>query len=158
MNNYPPRGSGTITTDCMVCDTPFEYFKSNKRKYCSKNCSNIARKDYRHSEETLRQMSKSMKGVVPKNMFEPGEKNINWKGGISTLSMKIRQSKSYREWRRAVLERDNYTCQMCGRKYSKLNAHHKIPFSESRLNRLDLDNGITLCVDCHATKHQGRVS
>ena len=50
--------------------------------------------------------------------------------------------------------RDNYTCCDCGKKSCKgekvyLNAHHKIPFSEDINLRFDVDNGVTLCIDCH---------
>lgn len=43
-----------------------------------------------------------------------GNKNPMWKGGITPINAKIRNSKEYADWRTAVYKRDNYTCQGCG--------------------------------------------
>ena len=53
------------------------------------------------------------------------------------------------EWRNAVYKRDDYTCQDCQIKGKRLNAHHIKGFKDYPELRFDLDNGITLCVDCH---------
>ena len=45
-----------------------------------------------------------------------GEKHWRWKNGITPLILKIRHSIECKNWRRAIFERDNYTCQKC-RKY-----------------------------------------
>ena len=66
----------------------------------------------------------------------------------------IRNCQEYREWRTAVFERDGYTCQNCGQKGGKLNAHHMKPFALYPELRLDVDNGITLCKECHAMAHR----
>lgn len=60
-----------------------------------------------------------------------------------------RNTPEYRQWRKAVFERDNYTCQRCGVKGGSLEAHHKIPWIKDKELRFDVDNGLTLCVDCH---------
>lgn len=51
--------------------------------------------------------------------------------------------------RKAILERDNYTCQKCKKEkdYDKLEVHHKIPRAEGGDD--DFNNLITLCYDCH---------
>jgi 5-methylcytosine-specific restriction endonuclease McrA len=66
----------------------------------------------------------------------------------------IRNSKEYREWRTAVYERDKYTCQNCGRVGGKINAHHIKPFSRFPELRLDVNNGVTLCKECHKLAHE----
>jgi 5-methylcytosine-specific restriction endonuclease McrA len=58
-----------------------------------------------------------------------------------------------KEWVRLVKERDNYTCQLCGKKLDAdkpagLAAHHIIPRTIRELS-LDVMNGITLCSYCH---------
>lgn len=83
-----------------------------------------------------------------------GEKNPNWKGGVSTENALIRASSKYRYWRESVFERDNYTCLDCGAKNGNgvsvyLNADHIKPFAYYPKLRFELSNGKTLCVDCH---------
>lgn len=57
-----------------------------------------------------------------------------------------------RAWRIAVFERDGYRCQRCPASRD-LHAHHREPWAERPDLRLDIDNGETLCVDCHADEH-----
>lgn len=66
-----------------------------------------------------------------------------------------RNCKSYQQWRNNIFERDNYTCQKCGKYGGELNAHHKKPFKQFPELRYELDNGITLCVKCHKEKRNG---
>ena len=61
----------------------------------------------------------------------------------------------YNDWRKKVYERDKYTCQICGIKGGKLNAHHIHKYSQYPALRYDIDNGITLCEDCHRKIHKG---
>ncbi len=78
-----------------------------------------------------------------------GKLNPAWKGGVTTVNMKARNSGEYNIWRVSVFKRDNYTCQLCGDRCVKLNAHHIQLFSTHIDLRFILSNGITLCVDCH---------
>ena len=94
-----------------------------------------------------------------------GNKNINWKGGISALVARIRRSFRYRQWRSDVFTRDSFTCQECGRTVY-LEAHHIDRFIDiierNKIKTLkqaleceelwNINNGITLCKDCHFKK------
>ncbi len=82
-----------------------------------------------------------------------GPNNPNWKGGIKTEHQRTRNHKSYKEWRTAVYKRDNYTCQDCGQIGGHLHAHHIKDFSKHKELRLDVNNGRTLCIDCHSKHH-----
>lgn len=78
-----------------------------------------------------------------------GELHPNWKGGATGEAQQIRNSDEYSVWRASVFERDGYTCQQCGEKGGKLEAHHIRPFAEHPELRLDVSNGVTLCKACH---------
>ncbi len=82
-----------------------------------------------------------------------GDKNVNWNNGISKINKTERQlfmqTIEYKNWRKAVFERDNYTCVACKQSKVKLNADHIKPYSLYPEQRLDVSNGRTLCVLCH---------
>lgn len=65
-----------------------------------------------------------------------------------------REDPLVRRWRNKVLNRDNYTCQHCG-STEKLAVHHISYWSNDPVNRINIDNGITLCQNCHAKEHWG---
>ncbi len=81
-----------------------------------------------------------------------GEKNHNWKGGVS-LEKKTRYNREYRQWRKKVLERDNFTCITCGKNKESgekyMTAHHIKEFGFYPELRYVVENGQTLCVGCH---------
>lgn len=60
------------------------------------------------------------------------------------------------EFRQIVFERDQYKCQNCGKHKSEisLHCHHINPKISDPISDCDIDNGITLCVDCHKLAHQ----
>ena len=62
-------------------------------------------------------------------------------------------------WRKAVFERDNYTCQSCGLHGGRLQADHIKSYSHHPEIRWEPSNGRTLCENCHkATDTYGRRS
>ena len=77
-----------------------------------------------------------------------GSNSHSWKGGVTNPNAKIRNSREYRLWRHAVLERDNYTCVWCGSK-ENIQTDHIKPFALFPELRLAIDNGMTLCKKCH---------
>lgn len=82
--------------------------------------------------------------------WHKGDKSRFWKGGIYPLNLKLRKSIQYRIWRKAVFERDNYTCVWCGdNKGGNLEADHIKPFAKFPCLRFVVENGRTLCKLCH---------
>ena len=65
-----------------------------------------------------------------------------------------RNTTEYKKWRVSVFERDNFTCQKCGVRGGKLNAHHIKTWRKHPDLRFELSNGITLCEDCHKVEHR----
>lgn len=82
-----------------------------------------------------------------------GEKAPNWKGGVTLENGIIRSSLEMRLWRESVFKRDNWSCRMCAKRGIKLHAHHIKSFSEYPEVRYAIDNGLTVCIDCHRKLH-----
>lgn len=78
-----------------------------------------------------------------------GEKAPNWRGGTSRPYKDGYYSIEYKNWRKAVFERDGYTCQGCGDQ-NYITAHHIKGFAKHPELRYDVSNGLTLCEKCHA--------
>lgn len=98
---------------------------------------------FKHSLEAIRKISTNRRGKAA------GENCRFWKGGITPENKRIRHSPEYRDWRIAVMKRDDYTCQTCLVRGGELNVDHIKPFSLFKENRFDLGNGRVLCVSCH---------
>ena len=56
----------------------------------------------------------------------------------------------------AILNRDKYACQICGKKHTRLEVHHIVYRSQGGTD--DENNLITLCEDCHSGVHDGKLT
>lgn len=102
--------------------------------------------------EHRKKLSDALKGRIPKNVLRgdlSGDKCHLWKGGITPINQKIRTSQEYKLWRKAIFERDKYTCVWCLSIGGTLNADHIKPFALFPELRFAIDNGRTLCHGCH---------
>ena len=70
---------------------------------------------------------------------------------ISRKICQRRDDMEYVKWRISVLNRDNYTCLNCGKHGDDavLNVHHIKRYADNEELRTDVNNGITLCYECH---------
>ena len=96
----------------------------------------------KHSEETKKKMS------IRRKVSMIGNKN-SWIDGRTSVNAKIRNSEEYKNWRSEVFKRDKWTCGICKKRGVRINADHIKPFAHFPELRLNIENGRTLCVDCH---------
>lgn len=125
-----------------------KFTDEHKRKIgLSNKGKRLGRKE---SEETRRKLS----------ILRKGQKSHLWRGGLTEINKLIRGSLEYKLWREAVFKRDNYTCIWCGYDGGRiLEADHIKPFAWYPELRFAIDNGRTLCVDCHKkTDTYGKLS
>jgi len=122
------------------------------------------KKGHPHSAKTKLEMSKTRKGRKASvetrkkmSLNMQGAKNRFWKGGVNPINMKIRRSLEYRLWREAVFKRDKFTCVWCGEKGKYIEADHIQLFSTHPELRFAIDNGRTLCQDCHNIRHRKNI-
>jgi hypothetical protein len=86
--------------------------------------------------------------------WHSGDRNVNWKGGITLENHKIRTSLNTIIWRRSIFLRDGYTCFFCGKRGGDIHAHHIKSFAKFPALRFALGNGVTLCKMCHNKIHR----
>ena len=102
----------------------------------------------KRSEETKRKISKSRIGRYA------GVNHPNWQGGITPENHKIRASLEMKLFKKAVFERDNFTCQKTGQVGGKLVVHHINNFADFPELRTSISNGITLSKESHLEFHK----
>jgi len=118
------------------------------------------------SASTKEKLSLANKGKP--NSKLAGENNPNWKGGRTSLAQIFRSTIQYETWRLQVYTRDKFLCQECKVEGKRLQAHHKQHlsklFDKHQITHIsqtytikefwDIDNGTTLCKECHAKTHK----
>lgn len=102
-------------------------------------------------------IEKTIKLLEKLEIFEFVEKGYIIKRFWMGNEDRNRESKEYKFWRSSVFERDNYTCKACNERGNKLNAHHIKSWADYKEERFNIDNGITLCVECHKKIHRGEI-
>lgn len=151
---------------CVCCDSEFTPGKRNYKRAvtCSSRCnlkkwradnperSRQIKRDWRRKNGVLEAGSPAHRQLVSDWMQGRyvGEKHPRWKG-VTSKNKLARASKAYKDWRLAVFERDDYTCQFCGIRGGYLEADHIMPFAFYPELRFTISNGRTLCQPCHAT-------
>lgn len=135
-----------VLLQCVICNSDFERYPSY-----------IAKAEARG--DSVSTCSKKCFGETVSKR-QQGEANPQWRGGVTPENKRIRDSKQTAMWRKAVFSRDGYQCRHCGAKNTKglgksvkLHAHHIKGFAKYPDLRFNVDNGITLCIECHMAVH-----
>lgn len=121
----------------------------------------LARLGKKHSKEWKRKISERLKGHTSwtKGRKRTQEELEKWRVSMKkTYDRKGRKkykryihvkSKELIQWRSNVFLRDNWTCQICGIRGRYLEAHHLKSWAKFPELRYELENGVTLCKECH---------
>jgi len=158
-------------------------FKKGHKIWLGKKHSEETKRKISQDKERARKISQTLKGK-PKSILHRmkvikilkemnkdwiGKNNPHWKGGLTKFEYNLRRCERYKIWQSDVFERDNWTCQTCGKRGGgELNAHHIKEFNQIlKENNIrnwkktikckplwDLNNGITLCEKCHKIIHR----
>lgn len=91
---------------CRYCLKEFRSYLLSKKTMCSSECSNAW-----------------------KSSFYRSNKNPNYKDGRKPLTKMIRDSDKFKNIKKKILIRDNYTCKVCHKYGQNLNIDHIIKFS-----------------------------
>ena len=138
---------------------------------CSDKLEYICKRDHKHSMSwsswrkgsecpTCRRLESSIA------MTGPG--HPNWKGGVTHFNKELRNYIRLIKWNDLVFRRDNFTCNVCGKRGTYLEAHHIISLEiikkQYNIKTIedaekcsiihDISNGVTFCKQCHKEHHK----
>jgi len=143
-----------LSKTCEHCGKTFDIaaHRLQRARFCSRTCadagkvgvSNLAALGRKNSPETIEKMR-----IINRANARRGPDNPMWRGGYNTERRRLMQQFEYKNWRRSVFERDDYTCVECGARGVYLHAHHTVPWSVDETLRYEVSNGQTMCRPCH---------
>lgn len=124
-----------VIRQCLICGKPYETTTHQIRLRGSVCCSKQCAHEYQ-------------------SQYIRGDRHHAWKGGKTRFP---NRGSNWGKQRKAALNRDNHTCQICGRKPKHgekrvVAVHHIKPYREFNgdyITANELTNLITLCRRCH---------
>ena len=159
------RPESYVTKICPFCESEFTVHKCHIERgggiYCSVSCARSGSPTRKRTRvkvvcencnsEFEKHRSEIKKNVHDKNFCSPecwyeynqGDNHYGYEGGQNE-----RINAEYHEWRKSVIERDHGYCRLC-HSQERLEVHHIHRFAIYPDMRWDIQNGITLCHDCH---------
>lgn len=112
--------------------------------------------DLSRTEKSRLKVSKSKQGKNNPMYGVIGEDHPNWNPNLTQDDREDKRNDvKHTKWSRDTKERDNYTCQVCyDDKGGNLISHHLESYNSNVKLRYDIDNGVTLCEECHINFHK----
>jgi 5-methylcytosine-specific restriction endonuclease McrA len=151
----------SVPIDCTVCGTSFMTWPYRLRDgiaVCSNECK--AKSQQRGETRTCAVCSVEFYFSLSRmRQGQPGRycslKCRDTQAPKERRKSSTRNSADYRDWRTAVYQRDDYTCQRCNKRGGHdLHAHHIKGWTRYPSLRFNLANGVTLCHPCHIAWHR----
>jgi endogenous inhibitor of DNA gyrase (YacG/DUF329 family) len=133
---------------------------SHRRKLsvaCTKERNPFWNKKHSETSKDLMRLGNKGKHLSSRTEFKKGDKRIvgennpNWNGGKSFEKYTVNWTSTLK---RAIRERDKYTCRVCGLEQTGIafSVHH-IDYDKKNCNP---DNLVTLCLMCHLKTNGNR--
>ena len=137
-----------IKKECRYCGKVFFVKASLERvKSCSTRCARSGIIGNRIGTKTS--IETKLKQRIAKLGIR-GKSHWNYRGYKNKDERDVLMSQDeYIQWRKKIFERDNYTCQHCGKRGCYLEADHIKSWLLYPELRYNLNNGRTLCRPCH---------
>jgi hypothetical protein len=149
--------SQKVTIECDNCGEEMRRSPSHVNdsfNYCSRDCRSLHNTVSCTCEACGEEFRRAKSALINRRtgeLYEHTYCSMECQGigkRVEHRDEQDRRSPKDIEWRKAVLERDNYTCQMCGSQ-ENLEAHHIEPYMDSPELRHDVSNGVCVCHECH---------
>ena len=151
---------------CLECGKEFTS-KHKGRKYCSVECRaksqcnreevlcDYCGKSIKLSKKRIKNCNHHFCSTECHGKWKTGKNHPKWNPNLTDEDRQDRKyTEGYNDFRKQVLERDNYTCQLTGKRNSKLEVHHLKCYSDFKEERTNLSNGITLSKEIHRLFHK----
>lgn len=157
--------SNWLTRECERCGKPFRTHVSQTKRgqgrYCSRSCARSGSPTRKRLSPVVecftcgRRFNKYPFNIAKNqgeyhfcspacwHLFNRRDNHYLW-SGVQLGRMNFEA----RAWRKAVLRRDRGFCRIC-HAMERLEVHHIKPYRSHPGGRWDIENGITLCVNCH---------
>ncbi len=135
-----------MVSTCTNCGISFRHKSDRAGKYCSTNCM--------YTSPIWREKQSISKKKNPTNYWLGKKRNPNTDANYNDRYM----TAEWKERRKEIYARDNWTCQECGKQTTnkwgkdKISCHH-IDYNHKNLED---NNLITLCWSCHAKTNGNR--
>ena len=126
-----------------------EVQKTKVRFKCS--CGNTTEKNW---SDLLRGQAVLCRECIVKFQYKKGKEHPRYNPSISDEERETRnRGNEFVIWTKQILIRDKFTCQLCGKRGTKLSVYHLFNWAHYPKERYNLSNGISICKEHHIEFH-----